>query len=504
MSPVLDQKLAKPLYRGIAHGEADTLAASIAAVEAKAPASMQAELEGLRRRRERLKSELDELSRLLQNAQEWLGLTDAHFRDALSVSTTTTPTTTPTTLRAARRSRGACAGPSPSTTTSSPASSTRTAAAPRPSASPAPPADPPPTGARPDAAPADRPTRDRGVPPVVPHPPGRHDGARIGRMARPSPRRRLPMFGSHAGRALALAVICATAPAARADTLFDNGPVDPTEPVSFNYGSLEQSVVYDDFVLPDGGTATGFAWTGFEDGAGDYVSTLYEVIRGPDPQSGVVVASGDVVAARVPIVLPPIPGHVSLPAFEYTVDGLSIPLCAGETYWLSLSQVMTPGRSATAAVSHTSPLPGMWQRFFGSFIDLPDFDLAFSLQGAPGQPPGLACGADADGDGIPDADDRCPAENPGGRDADLDGCADRVADLPALVRSLGLPHGLENALEAKARNAAAAAARGQTRAAANLLAAFVHLVDAQRGKKLTPAQADLLTAFALNATADLP
>src|SRR5207302_1588007 len=52
---------------------------------------------------------------------------------------------------------------------------------------------------------------------------------------------------------------------------------------------------------------------------------------------------------------------------------------------------------------------------------------------------GDACDPDIDGDGIPNAVDRCPLVAPAaGMDADHDGCPDTAADLPAAIANLGI------------------------------------------------------------------
>ncbi len=84
MSPVIDLRLSRLLERGIRHSEAEMLSASLDAVETAAPVATRAELDAVCKRRERLKANLEELSGLLDNARRWLGLSDAHFRDALS------------------------------------------------------------------------------------------------------------------------------------------------------------------------------------------------------------------------------------------------------------------------------------------------------------------------------------------------------------------------------------------------------------------------------------
>ncbi|MFH1724194.1 MAG: hypothetical protein ABII00_06175 [Elusimicrobiota bacterium] len=116
---------------------------------------------------------------------------------------------------------------------------------------------------------------------------------------------------------------------------------------------------------------------------------------------------------------------------------------------------------------------------------------------------GDVCDPDDDNDGIDDIADSCPFEDASGRDADQNGCIDSVDDLDETIESLDLHGGTESSLASKAENAAAAAERGSTKAAANSLEAFINQVDAQRGKKLSEEEADLLIAFAQNAIAGL-
>ena len=76
---------------------------------------------------------------------------------------------------------------------------------------------------------------------------------------------------------------------------------------------------------------------------------------------------------------------------------------------------------------------------------------------------------------------------------------DALRSLSALVASYGLSNGVERSLTAKLQNAIAAleaANAGSRRDAANKIGAFINAVEAQRGKALTAAQADELTAKA--------
>ena len=70
-----------------------------------------------------------------------------------------------------------------------------------------------------------------------------------------------------------------------------------------------------------------------------------------------------------------------------------------------------------------------------------------------------------------------------------------VVNLIALVESFNLQQGLENSLDTKLANLQAAldaSNAGQRQNAINLLQAFLNEVEAQRGKKLTDEQADML------------
>lgn len=110
---------------------------------------------------------------------------------------------------------------------------------------------------------------------------------------------------------------------------------------------------------------------------------------------------------------------------------------------------------------------------------------------------------DGDNDGAPDGIDLCPAENASSRDADADGCLDRVDALPVLVQSLGLPAGQQNALLASLRAAQNALARGNRQAARGELNAFINKVQAQRGNRIAAGDADLLIEYASNVLAQI-
>ncbi|MBU7045543.1 MAG: thrombospondin type 3 repeat-containing protein [Theionarchaea archaeon] len=112
---------------------------------------------------------------------------------------------------------------------------------------------------------------------------------------------------------------------------------------------------------------------------------------------------------------------------------------------------------------------------------------------------GDVCDPDDDNDGIPDEVDACPFENPEGLDANHDGCIDRLCDLAALVQSLELHHGIENSLVQKANHACARYNAGNISEATQMVRAFIKEVEAQKGKKISIANADMLIQFASNA-----
>jgi probable HAF family extracellular repeat protein len=114
---------------------------------------------------------------------------------------------------------------------------------------------------------------------------------------------------------------------------------------------------------------------------------------------------------------------------------------------------------------------------------------------------------DQDGDGVLDSSDNCPSvANPDQQDLDGDGLGDAcdsnvnvttaVQQLMTLVLSYGLDRGLTHALNAKLAAALASSQRGNFKATANQLGAFLNQVNAQRGKKLTVAQGDELVGIA--------
>ena len=120
-----------------------------------------------------------------------------------------------------------------------------------------------------------------------------------------------------------------------------------------------------------------------------------------------------------------------------------------------------------------------------------DFEVYFTVIESP-------AGGDSDGDGIPDELDECPFDNPQGLDADVDGCTDSLDDLPSVIEGLDLEHGIENSLISKVENALKSLEKGKMGAAINQVEAFMNQVRAQKGKKISEEDADMLIQYALN------
>ena len=78
----------------------------------------------------------------------------------------------------------------------------------------------------------------------------------------------------------------------------------------------------------------------------------------------------------------------------------------------------------------------------------------------------------------------------------VSGAAEQINNLIALVQSMGLPSGAANSLIVKLEGAAGALDRANLEAARGNFGALLNEVNAQTGKKLTPAQAELLIAEA--------
>ena len=117
------------------------------------------------------------------------------------------------------------------------------------------------------------------------------------------------------------------------------------------------------------------------------------------------------------------------------------------------------------------------------------------------------CLPDADGDTFPDASDNCPnVANPDQTDTDNDGVGD-ACETPATptelidnliddIEELVLPKGIANSLTSKLDAVTAKLEQGKDQPAMNLLGAFINHCNAQRGKKISNADADDLIAAA--------
>ena len=111
---------------------------------------------------------------------------------------------------------------------------------------------------------------------------------------------------------------------------------------------------------------------------------------------------------------------------------------------------------------------------------------------------GNVCDLDDDNDGILDVNDICPFEDATGKDADLDGCIDNIKDLPQVIEDLNLNQGTDNSLLKKVENDQKSLDKENTQTAINQLEAFINQVKAQRGKKISEEDADMLIEYAMN------
>ena len=168
-------------------------------------------------------------------------------------------------------------------------------------------------------------------------------------------------------------------PAARGDTLFDNGPIGTPNPATLFNMSSTCCMIYDNFILNSNATMTGFAWSGFEEVGSAYTSTWFKIVAGSDPQSGNFITAGTVVASRVPNGRT-VPGY-PLVGYDYSVKGLSLSLSAGTIYWLGLTNTVSFGSLMTS--TDASPLGGgVWQEFVGGFFHYPNVEMVFTIEGS--------------------------------------------------------------------------------------------------------------------------
>jgi sugar lactone lactonase YvrE len=105
---------------------------------------------------------------------------------------------------------------------------------------------------------------------------------------------------------------------------------------------------------------------------------------------------------------------------------------------------------------------------------------------------------DGDGDGVPDPQDACPTQNPGGLDADHNGCIDTLPGLRGIVSGLNINQTVKNGLLSKLDEAQKALNHGDKHTAINKLRDFISQVNAKRGTAISNTDADLLVAYANN------
>ncbi len=86
LSPVVEKNLSRLLSKGIRHQEADKITADIENAELPNVEVVREELEEISLQKEQLVKQVEELQGMLKTSQEWLGLDDRHFRDAISAS----------------------------------------------------------------------------------------------------------------------------------------------------------------------------------------------------------------------------------------------------------------------------------------------------------------------------------------------------------------------------------------------------------------------------------
>lgn len=91
LSPVVERNVTKLLEGGIRQSQAEQLVEAIALSDQTKDsqphtAAIKEELEAIRVRQDKLRQQQGDLETMLKESKEWLGLSDRHFRDSLSVS----------------------------------------------------------------------------------------------------------------------------------------------------------------------------------------------------------------------------------------------------------------------------------------------------------------------------------------------------------------------------------------------------------------------------------
>ncbi|MDM9383358.1 DISARM system SNF2-like helicase DrmD [Chlorogloeopsis sp. ULAP01] len=86
LSPVVQKNLSRLLEGGIRHNQVNSITASIEQADLPNLSIINEELEENRLRKEELTKELSQLQEMLKTSRDWLGLSDEHFRNAISAS----------------------------------------------------------------------------------------------------------------------------------------------------------------------------------------------------------------------------------------------------------------------------------------------------------------------------------------------------------------------------------------------------------------------------------
>ncbi|HYX18913.1 MAG TPA: DISARM system SNF2-like helicase DrmD [Nostoc sp.] len=86
LSPVVQKNLSRLLSDGIRHNQVTNITASIEQTDLPNLQIVNEELEENRLRREELTKQLSQLQEMLKTSRDWLGLSDEHFRNAISAS----------------------------------------------------------------------------------------------------------------------------------------------------------------------------------------------------------------------------------------------------------------------------------------------------------------------------------------------------------------------------------------------------------------------------------
>lgn len=86
LSPVLQKNLSQLLETGIRHHQLNNITAAIEKADLPNSQITNTELEANRQRREQLTQQSSQLQQMLKKSRDWLGLSDEHFRQAISAS----------------------------------------------------------------------------------------------------------------------------------------------------------------------------------------------------------------------------------------------------------------------------------------------------------------------------------------------------------------------------------------------------------------------------------